>query len=116
MPAEKVVPFRCMGEIMMISLRVGRYEKGKHLAIEMFDNDGISFARMTINIPDFPLKSNEAFIDNTMITDNILAFIHEQRLGEVRSIPGIDYKIVAFDMERLAEFDSDGVALSSIRA
>lgn len=51
-----------------------------------------------------------------MITDNILAFIHEQRLGEVRSIPGIDYKIVAFDMERLAEFDSDGVALSSIRA
>lgn len=45
MPAEKVVPFRCMGEIMMISLRVGRYEKGKHLAIEMFDNDGIPFAR-----------------------------------------------------------------------
>ena len=116
MSTEKVVPFRCLGEVMMISLRVGRYEQGEHLAIEMFDSDGIPFAKMTINIPGFPLKNNEAFIDNTMITDNILAFIHEQRLGEVRSIPGIDYKIVAFDMERLAEFDSDGVALSSIRA
>ena len=109
MSTARVVPFRCMGEIMMISLRVGRYEKGKHLAIEMFDNDGIPFARMTINIPGFPLKSNEAFIDNTMITGDILTFIREQRLGEVRSIPGIDYKVVAFDMDKLAEFDSDGV-------
>lgn len=117
MSTVKVVPFRCMGEVTMISLRVGRYEKGKHLAIEMFDSDGIPFARVTINIPDFPLKNNEAFIDNTMITDDILAFIREQRLGEVRSVSGIGYKIVAFDMNRLAEFDSDGVtALSNIRA
>ena len=102
---------------MMISLRVGRYEQGEHLAIEMFDNDGIPFAKMTINIPGFPLKSNEAFIDNTMITGDILTFIREQKLGVERSVPGIGYKVVAFDMDKLAEFDSDGVtALSNIRA
>ena len=72
---------------------------------------------MTINIPGFPLKSNEAFIDNTMITGDILTFIREQKLGVERSVPGIGYKVVAFDMDKLAEFDSDGVtALSNIRA
>lgn len=117
MSTAKVVPFRCMGGVMMISLRVGTYEKGKRLAIEMFDSDGIPFARMTINIPGFPLNSNEAFIDSTMITDDILTFIREQKLGVERSVPGIGYKVVAFDMDKLAEFDSDGVtALSSIRA
>lgn len=117
MSTARVVHFRCMGEIMMISLRVGRYEKGQHLAIEMFDSDGIPFAKMTINIPGFSLKSNEAFIDNTMITGDILTFIREQKLGVERSVLGIGYKVVAFDMDKLAEFDSDGVtALSNIRA
>lgn len=52
-----------------------------------------------------------------MITDDILTFIREQKLGVERSVPGIGYKVVAFDMDKLAEFDSDGVtALSSIRA
>lgn len=45
MSTARVVPFRCMGEIMMISLRVGRYEKGQHLALEMFDSDGVSVRR-----------------------------------------------------------------------
>lgn len=81
-----------------------RYEKGQHLALEMFDSDGIPFAK-DHNIPGFPLKSNEAFIDNTMITGDILTFIREQKLGVERSVPGIGYKVVAFDMDKLAEFD-----------
>lgn len=108
MPAEKVVPFRCMGEIMMISLRVGVYQNGKRLAIELLE-DGAPFAKMTVNIPNYPLKSSEAFIDETMITNDVLTFICEQGLGEVHSVPGIGYKVVAFDMERLAEFDASGV-------
>ena len=116
MSTAKVVPFRCMGGVMMISLRVGVYQNGTRLALELLE-DGTPFAKMTVNIPNYPLKSNETFIDETMITNDVLTFICEQGLGEVRSVPGINYKVVAFDMNRLAEFDSDGVTdLSNIRA
>jgi len=101
-----------------VSLRVASYMNNNSLYIGLFSRTeyGLEpFGDMTVNLPVsdiVPLKSNEAYINGDMSKD-LLAFIQKNKLGTVLSEVGYSgygrYAKVAFDMDRLKEFDSAGV-------
>lgn len=73
------------------------------------------FGKLTVNLPMssmIPPEPNEAYIDHFLSKEN-LRFIKKHKLGVV--LPEIEfsgycaYAKVAFDMERLREFDPKGV-------
>ena len=100
----------------MVSLYVNQYAYGGRLYIGMinYGEDGPEpFADMTVNLPAYDLEDNEAFI-NGDISKDLLRFIRENKLGKVlpytvKSGYG-RYAAVAFDLEKLAEYDPTGVA------
>ena len=116
---RKQLPFEYLGKTTMVVLHVGHYEPSGRLAIELLQEGlyGLEpFARMTVNLPvAAPLRANEAFIDNTLIGDDILKFIKENLLGKELSVPYEGYKAVAFDLKRLYEYDPDGVTKFMLR-
>lgn len=116
MDEVKKVPFKWeLGE-ETISLEVGQYayDNRLYIGITGHKEDGPhSFADMTVNIPAYSLEPNEAFISGDISRD-LLRFIKENKLGKVlpykvRSEYG-QYSVVAFDLEKLKEFDPKGVA------
>ncbi|WP_027643658.1 DUF4313 domain-containing protein [Enterocloster clostridioformis] len=73
------------------------------------------FGNLTVNLPMssmIPLEPNEAYIDHFLSKEN-LRFIKKHKLGVVLPEIGFSgycaYAKVAFDMERLREFDPKGV-------
>ena len=73
------------------------------------------FGNLTVNLPIssmIPPKPNEAYIDNFLSKES-LRFIKKHKLGVVLPEIGFSgycaYAKVAFDMERLREFDPKGV-------
>ena len=73
------------------------------------------FGNLTVNLPMssmIPPEPNEAYIDHFLSKEN-LRFIKKHKLGVVLSEIGFSgycaYAKVAFDMERLREFDPKGV-------
>lgn len=73
------------------------------------------FGNLTVNLPMssmIPLEPNEAYIDHFLSKEN-LRFIKKHKLGVVLPEIGFSgycaYAKVAFDMERLSEFDPKGV-------
>lgn len=100
----------------IVSLHVESYAYGDGLYIGMlsYGEDGPEpFADMTINIPAYSLEANEGIICGD-ISKDLLKFIKKNKLGKVlpysvRSGYG-EYAVVAFDLERLKEFDPRGVA------
>lgn len=113
------LPFECLGKTTMVCLHVGFYEPSGRLAVEMLC-EGLygfePFARMTINLPVIaPLAANEAFIDTTLVGDDILQFIRDNSLGKELTVPYEGYKAVAFDMKRLYAYDPDGVTKFMLR-
>ena len=109
---RKQLSFACLGKTTMVMLRVGYYQNGR-IAIELLQEGlyGLEpFAHMTVNLPiDAPMESNEAFINTSLIGDDILTFIRDNSLGKELTIPYGNYKAVAFDLKRLYEYDPDGV-------
>lgn len=100
----------------MVSLHVNQYAYGGRLHIGMinYGEDGPEpFADMTVNLPAYDLEDNEAFI-NGDINKDLLRFIRENKLGKVLSYTVKSgygrYAAVAFDLEKLAEYDPSGVA------
>lgn len=99
----------------VVSLEVGCYTYGKRLYIGMisYGEDGPEpFSDVTVNIPQYSLKPNEAFI-NGDISQDLLSFIRVNRLGKilpytVQSGFG-SYSVVEFDFSRLKEYDPKGV-------
>lgn len=98
-----------------IALEVNAYRYGNRLYIGMYSQDeGVwePFSDLTVNLPGYPVKANEAFIDDFCSADK-LEFIEKHRLG--KRLPEVGYSgyctyaKVAFDLERLAEFDKEGV-------
>ena len=78
---------------------------------ERFDQ----FGNLTVNLPMssmIPPEPNEAYIDHFLSKEN-LRFIKKHKLGVVLPEIGFSgycaYAKVAFDMERLREFDPKGV-------
>jgi len=112
----KVVPLKVAGRVENVSLRVRLYQTGVRLAILLYSirEKGIeeAYAKMTINVPSAPfeLKENEAFIDTSILGKAFLTFIHENCLDTVISDNMLQgFPLVAFDMEKLREFDPEGV-------
>lgn len=73
------------------------------------------FGDLTVNLPMssmIPPEPNEAYIDNFLSKEN-LRFIKKHKLGVILPEIGFSgyctYAKVAFDMERLREFDPKGV-------
>ena len=116
---RKQLPFEYLGTTTMVVLHVGHYEPSGRLAIEL-QQEGLfgleSFVRMTVNLPAAaPLEANETFIDNALVGDDILWFIEENSLGKELSVPYEGYKAVAFNMDKLYEYDPDGVTAFMLR-
>ena len=99
-----------------VALRVDSYRQGNRLYVGMItyaEEYPEPFADMTVNLPQLPLKDNEAFI-NGDLGKSILNFIEKNELGTVLSGKGRsgygEYAKVAFHLDRLQEFDPEGVA------
>ena len=116
MNEEKKVPFKWEFGEETISLHLGMYAYNDRLYIGMTTHteDGAEpFADMTVNLPGYSLEPGEAFISGDISRD-LLHFIKENKLGkvlpyQVKSGYG-KYSVVAFDLEKLKEFDPKGVA------
>lgn len=111
----KKVPFKWEFGEETVSLCVDSYYYGNGLAIEIIhyeDEEPELFADMTINLRGYTLAPNEAAIDGD-ISKDILMFIKEQKLGTVLPYTlksGMtNYSVVEFDLDRLREFDPEGV-------
>ncbi|MCC8047403.1 MAG: DUF4313 domain-containing protein [Clostridiales bacterium] len=101
-----------------VSLRVASYMNNKSLYVGLICRTeyGLEpFGDMTVHLPVsdmVPLKSNEAYINGDM-SKSLLAFIQKNKLGTVLPEVGYSgygqYAKVAFDMDRLREFDPAGV-------
>lgn len=115
---RKQLPFACLGKTTMVVLHIGYYASGR-IAIELLQEGlyGLEpFAHMTVDLPiDAPMESNEAFINTSLIGDDILKFIRENSLGRELTVPYEGYKAVAFDMKRLYAYDPDGVTKFMLR-
>lgn len=115
MEEKKIVPFKWeLGE-EKVSLEVGSYAYGDRLYIGVIchSEDGPEpFSDMTVNLPAYSLEPNEAFI-NGDISKDLLAFIKENKLGKVlpyKVQSGYGrYSVVAFNLDKLREFDAKGV-------
>ncbi|MDD3253018.1 MAG: DUF4313 domain-containing protein [Lachnospiraceae bacterium] len=111
----KKVPFKWeLGE-ETVSLQVNSYAYGERLYIGIIchGEDGAEpFADMTVNIPAYSLEPNEAFISGDLSKD-LLAFIKENKLGKVLPYTVQSgygrYSAVAFNLDKLKEFDAKGV-------
>ena len=67
---------------------------------------------LTVSLPGENIKINEAFISDFECKYK-LSFIRKYKLGEVLQRVGhsgvCDYRLVRFDLEKLAEYDREGV-------
>jgi len=67
---------------------------------------------LTVNLPNEPLQANEAFIKVSSENVGLLDFVLKNRLGtlcpEVGHSGFCTYPKIAFDMEKLREFDPEG--------
>ena len=111
----KTIPFKWAHGEEMVSLEVSRYNNNR-LYVGMMSYKSCYpelFADITVNIVEYPLEPNEAFI-NGDISQDVINLIEENELGEllpytVQSGYG-KYNVVAFDLDKLAEFDPEGIA------
>ena len=67
---------------------------------------------LTVSLPGENIKINEAFITDFECKYK-LQFIRKYKLGEVLQRVGhsgfCDYRLVRFDLEKLAEYDREGI-------
>lgn len=86
------------------SLYIGFYQK-KEESLRYFGD-------LTVSLPGSSVEVNEAYISDFNSKEN-LEFIERHKLGKVLPEVGYSgfctYAKVAFDLERLAEFDEEGI-------
>ena len=114
--SKKIVSFKWeLGEVP-VSLHVGAYMYGGGLYIGLTSHEDPAcpepFADMTVNIPMYPLEENEACLNND-ISKDLVSFIKKNKLGKILQDTASSgyciYRIAAFDLNRLKEFDPEGV-------
>lgn len=92
-------------------LKVNSYLSGNNLYIGLESDEG-SFADLTVNLPDQRLAPNETFVSGDFAESKI-EFIKKHELGEIlpETVPSgfCIYQKVAFDLEKLAMFDLEGI-------
>ena len=99
-----------------LTVAVCAYAQNGQLAVNLLckeDGFWVPYASLTVNLPKKPLKANEAFIKNFDENEGLLDFVLKNRLGTLcpdRGRSGFcTYPKIAFDMEKLREFDPKGV-------
>ncbi len=98
-------------------LRVSNYQYGNRLyvgAIMIEDNE--PFGDITVNLLDLPISdSAEGFIDDLVNSDTFDLIPKLKELGIIKESYGKvncnygSYEYVKFDLEKLKEYDKDGV-------
>lgn len=113
----KTLPFEWDLGQEEVALRVSSYANNGSLYIGLYNKteEGFEpFGDLTVNLPssDFYGRTNGAFIDHNFRKEN-LNFIEKNQLGTLLPIVGVSgfckFARVAFDLERLKEFDREGV-------
>lgn len=98
-------------------LKVGSYRNNDRLYIEVImASDGEPFGNITINLSDLPIRNNdEGFLDD-ITNSNMFDIIPVMKeLGIIKKSYGKrkynygSYEYVKFDLEKLKEYDKDGV-------
>ena len=96
-------------------IKVDSYMAGNRLYIGLFRMEEESlenFSDLTVNVPFEPAKVNEAYISD-FLSEEHLEFIKKHELGKILPEVGhsgfVKYAKVAFNLERLAEFDREGI-------
>ena len=96
-------------------LKVDSYRCKNRLFIAMVkkkDQEEELYDILTVSLPGENIKINEAFISDFECKYK-LSFIRKYKLGEVLQRVGhsgfCDYRLVRFDLEKLAEYDREGV-------
>lgn len=87
-----------------VTIETSTYYCGDNLAISLITEDGEPFARLTVNLAEWTLPNDKAFID----TNNCPwaeKFIADNKLGRPTGITGTSgyctYPQYRFDMEKL---------------
>lgn len=98
-----------------LTLAVETYEDNGRLAVELLclEEDYLEpYAMLTVNLPGEAVKPNEAFIKDFDENQGLLQFVLDNHLGTLcpeRGFSGFySYPKIAFDMEKLKEFDKEG--------
>ena len=98
-----------------IALKVCEYMHGKGLAVLMLSKEEEyweNFSDLTVNLPGYQVEPGEAFISDFCSKEK-LSFIKQHGLGKILPEKGhsgyCTYAKVAFDLDKLAEFDEAGV-------
>ena len=117
MDEMKTLPFDWEFGQEEVALVVSSYADNGSLYVGLYckEEDGFEpFGDLTVNLRENNLKgrSNAAFIDHDFSRDK-LRFIKRHKLGTVlpeKGYSGVcEFSRVAFDLERLKEFDREGV-------
>lgn len=87
-----------------VTIETSTYYCGDNLAISLITEDGEPFARLSVNLPEWTLPGDKAFVD----TNNCPwaeKFISDNKLGRPTGITGTSgyctYPQYRFDMEKL---------------
>lgn len=98
-----------------LALAVETYEDNGRLAVELLcqEEDYLEpYAMLTVNLPGETVQPNEAFIKDFDENQGLLQFVLDNHLGTLcpeRGFSGrCSYPKIAFDMEKLKEFDREG--------
>jgi len=112
----KTLPFHSMFGTYDLTLSVDRYSPKGRLAVSLqclVDGYLEPYAMLTVNLPKQPVKApNEAYIKTCDENEGLLEFVLKNHLGKL--LPEIGhsgfctYPKIAFDMDRLKEFDPEG--------
>lgn len=111
----QTLPFQNFFGHYDLTLAVNSYSDNGRLGISLLcleDGDFIPYATLTVNLPRETVKPNEAFIKDFDEGQGLLEFVLNNHLGTLcpeRGFSGrCSYPKIAFDMEKLKEFDQEG--------
>ena len=113
----KSAPFHSPFGDYELTVTVGSYAQNGRLAVSLLckeDDFWMPYSFLTVNLPKMQLQANEAFIKDFDENAGLLDFVLKNKLGTLcpdRGHSGLcTYPKIAFDMEKLREFDPEGTA------
>lgn len=96
-----------------VFLRVGRYADRDRMYVGLVCEDGEPYDDLTVNLPDVPMAEAQACL-NTNHLPYAVEFVEKYHLavksGLLVKSGFCTYPVYLFDLERLREFDPEGVA------
>ena len=113
----KVYAYKKYGKKYKVRLEIGKYACGKHLAIEMIywdteDKMWLPWSTLTVNLPQYGLSENYAFIDTNNNGEEIVKWLEKNNLAKFQDGYGYSgmcaYPLFYFEPDVLREIDPEG--------